>query len=111
MHKDDPLYDIGCSVKDAQYSVSKNLNTNNNDTFGQDLDVTLASIEEQVSMLNDMIKDVMPHLEEIMDYAYADEQRSFEEAKEETGQKPEQHIFYSLEALDDFINEVKGLKT
>ena len=112
MHKDDPLYDIGCSIKDAQHNVSRNLNVHNsygNQTFGQELDHTLALIEEQVGMLNDFIKDVMPHLEEIMDYSYDDEQRSFEEAKEETGEKPEQHIFYSLEALNDFIGAVKGM--
>ena len=114
MHKDDPLYDIGCSIKDAQHNVYRNLNVHNNygtETFGQQLDHTLSVIEEQVGMLNDFIKDVMPHLEEIMDYAYSDEQRSFEEAKEETGEKPEQHIFYSLEALNDFIGEVRGMNS
>lgn len=113
IRSDDPLYDIGCSIKDAQHNVYRNLNVHNNyggtETFGQELDHTLAVIFEQIGMLNGFIKDVMPHLEEIMDYSYADEQRSFEEAKEETGEKPEQHIFYSLEALNDFIGEVKGM--
>ena len=59
--------------------------------------------------INDKLNDALPHLQEILLQNYSDEQRHFEEAKEETGEKPDNHIFYSFEALSDFVAWVEDM--
>lgn len=106
VRNDEPFYHLACLLGDVQHTIATMFSLSNG-TVGKDMTDTLLDAKEEVQRINNLLIDVIPHLEEIKDYSYADEQRNFEEMKEQEGQKPEQHIFYALEALDDFITEMK----
>lgn len=106
VRNDEPFYHLACLLGDVQHTIATMFSLSNG-TVGKDMTNTLLDAKEEIQRINNLLIDVIPHLEEIKDYSYADEQRNFEEMKEQEGQKPEQHIFYALEALDDFITEMK----
>lgn len=104
--QDSPLYGMACNLNDIEYRLTKEF-TCQPHTVGGELIASVIGLREQLDQINIALIDVMPHLEEIDDYSYASEQRNFEEITEQEGKKPDQHIFYSLEALSDFITWMK----
>lgn len=106
---DSPLYPLACALNDIEHTLTKHF-TLNHGTFGGDISTSITEARTQLATINDALIDVMPHLEEIRTSYYADEQRHFEEMKEAEGTKPDQHIFYSLDQLDDFIKAVEDMK-
>lgn len=106
--QDSPLYGMACNLNDIEYRLTNEF-TCQPHTVGGELIASVIGLREQIDEINNALIDVMPHLEEIMDYSYDDEQRNFEEVTEDEGTKPDCHIFYSIEALNDFIGAVKGM--
>lgn len=106
--QDSPLYPLACALNDIEHTLTKHF-TLNHGTFGGDVSASITEARKQMATINDALIDVMPHLQEILLQNWSDEQRHFEEATEEKGQKPDNHIFYSYEALSDFIKSVEDL--
>ena len=104
--QDSPLYGMACNLKDIEYRLTNEF-TCQPHTVGSELIASVIELREKLDDMNNALIDVMPHLEEIGDYSYSDEQRDFEEVREQEGKEPDQHIFYSYEALNDFLTWVK----
>lgn len=60
-----------------------------------------------MQITKEQLIDIMPHLEEILGYYYDDEKRDFDALTDGGHDAPDQHIFFSLDALEDFISSVK----
>ncbi len=105
VNNDEPCYKLACLLNDVQADVATTFSLAHG-TLGKDMDDTIALAKEELQRVNDLLAEVMPHLEAIKAYSYEDEQRSFEEMAEHEGQKPDQHIFLSLEALNSFIENI-----
>ena len=106
VNNDEPCYKLACLLNDVQADVATTFSLANG-TLGRDMDNTIALAKEELQRVNDLLTEVMPHLEAITAYSYGDEQRSFEEMTEHEGQKPEHHIFLSFEALNKFIENIE----
>lgn len=107
--QDSPLYPLACALNDIEHTLTKHF-TLNHGTFGGDISTSITEARTQLATINDALIDVMPHLEALKDYSYDDEQRHFWEITETEGTKPDEHIFYSFEALEDFIKAVKDMQ-
>jgi hypothetical protein len=108
LHSDMPLYELSCKLRDIEYTIGKHLNLR--EGIGREMMDDLISANDSVCEMNTELCDLLPHLEEIHGYYYASEQKDFEEfhqAAHESGKEPAEHIFYSLEILDDFIKLVR----
>lgn len=104
VYSNNPLYELACKLNDLEYVIAKHLNLDD-DSVGRQMMDELISIKTMVDELNTSLLDVAPHLEEIHGMYYASEQRDFEAQHDESGQRPQEHIFYSLEQLNDFMKE------
>lgn len=104
----DPCYDIACKLGDVEHTIATQFSLCNG-TIGKDMVDSLVGAKAILQDINDKLNDALPHLQEILLQNYSDEQRHFEEAKEETGEKPDDHIFYSFEALSDFVAWVEDM--
>ena len=106
LHNDMPLYNLSCKLRDIEYTIGKHLNLR--DGIGREMMDELISANDLVCEMNTKLCDLLPHLDEIHGMFYASEQKDFEEQHDESGQRPQEHIFYSLEELDDFIKLIRA---
>jgi len=109
VQQDSPLYGMACSLNDIEYRLTNEFSCQPH-TVGGELIASVIGLREQLDHINNALIDVMPHLDEIRASYYADEQRHFEGMTEAEGTRPDQHIFYSLDQLDDFIKAVEDMR-